>query len=134
MSGNALCARQPPSCGAAPVLVASEAASEPLQHLVRQVPMFATCGDGFIKALVQLLRPQVLLRGDCAFKAYEAASTMYFIQNGCVQIVNHAQNVVHITLFSGAYFGELAMLGGPPSVRQASIVATRFLHRSHKFL
>lgn len=80
------------------------------EHLVRQVPMFATCGESFIKALVQLLKPQVLLRGDCAFQALEQASTMYFIQNGCVQIVNQAQTIVHITLFSGAYFGELAML------------------------
>jgi CRP-like cAMP-binding protein len=80
------------------------------EHLVRQVPMFAQCDDGFIKSLVRTLKPQVLMRGDCAFKAYEAAQTMYFIQNGCVQIVNHAQTVVHITLFSGAYFGELAML------------------------
>ena len=84
--------------------------------------MFATCDDGFIKSLVQLLKPQVLLRGDCAFKAYEAASTMYFIQNGCVQIVNHAQNLVHITLFSGAYFGELAMLTGQPRTATALAV------------
>ena len=31
------------------------------EHLVRQVPMFEGCDDGFIKALVQLLLPQVLL-------------------------------------------------------------------------
>ena len=48
--------------------------------------MFATCGDGLIKALVKLLKAQVLLRGDLAFKAFEQASTMYFIQNGCVQV------------------------------------------------
>ena len=64
------------------------------------MPMFASCDDGF---RVKTLKPQVLLKGDCAFKAYESASTMYFIQNGCVQIVNHAQTVVYITLFSGAY-------------------------------
>ena len=47
---------------------------------------------------------------------------MYFIQNGCVQVVNEAQTVVHVTLFSGAYFGELAMLL-PKQKRTATALA-----------
>ena len=31
------------------------------EHLVRRVPMFEACDEGFIKALVQLLKPQVLM-------------------------------------------------------------------------
>ena len=58
------------------------------EHLVRQVPMFEGCDDGFIKALVQLLLPQVLLQGDYAFKVLELGQTMYFIQNGSIQIVS----------------------------------------------
>ena len=50
--------------------------------------MFEACDDGFIKALVQLLMPQVLMKGDYAFKVYELGQTMYFIQNGSVQIVS----------------------------------------------
>ena len=58
------------------------------EDLVRQVPMFEHCDDSFIKALVQLFKPQVLLKGDCAFKAQELGHTMYFIENGYVQVVS----------------------------------------------
>ena len=57
--------------------------------------MFEKCDDSFIKALVRLLQPQVLLCGDYAFKVYELGSTMYFIQNGCIQIVNHQPEQFH---------------------------------------
>jgi len=84
------------------------------EHLLRQVPMFENCDDAFIKALVQLLKPQVLLMGDCAFKVYEMGSTMYFIQNGCMQILGEADathgEIIYCTLMAGSYFGELAML------------------------
>ena len=102
---------------------------DPLVHL--QVPMFASCDDGFIKSLVQTLKPQVLLRGDCAFKAYETATTMYVIQNGCVQIVNHAQNVVHITLFSDGESGGGADGGGGLDAAEAAVrLALRLLEEN----
>jgi hypothetical protein len=72
--------------------------------------MFEKCDDSFIKALVRLLQPQVLLCGDYAFKVYELGSTMYFIQNGSVQIVSDGEpQVIYCTLMQGSYFGELAM-------------------------
>ena len=80
------------------------------EHLVRQVPMFADTDDIFIKALVRVLKPQVLMRGDCAFRVNEPGDCMYFIQSGCVQITNVDRSVVFVTLMPGAYFGELAML------------------------
>ena len=58
------------------------------EDLVRQVPMFEGCDDSFIKALVMILKPQVLLKGDCAFKVHESGQTMYFIQHGCIQITD----------------------------------------------
>ena len=69
--------------------------------------MFEKCDDSFIKALVRLLQPQVLLCGDYAFKVYELGSTMYFIQNGSVQIVSDGEpQVIYCTLMQGSYFGE----------------------------
>ena len=52
------------------------------EHLLRQVPMFEECDDIFIKALVQQLKPQVLIKGDHAFRMNEPGDSMYFIQNG----------------------------------------------------
>ncbi|KAL1510271.1 hypothetical protein AB1Y20_006593 [Prymnesium parvum] len=80
------------------------------EPLVRRVPMFETCDEGFIKALCKQLKPQVLLEGDCVFRAHELADMMYFIQNGCIQIVSGDETVVYHTLIEGAYFGELSML------------------------
>ena len=72
--------------------------------------MFEKCDDSFIKALVRLLQPQVLLCGDYAFKVYELGSTMYFIQNGSVQIVSDGEpQVIYCTLMQGSYFGERAI-------------------------
>ena len=39
-----------------------------------------------------------------------AGDRMYFIQNGCIQIVSSDETVVYHTLIEGAYFGELSML------------------------
>ena len=40
------------------------------QKLVRQVPMFKECDDNFIRAIVQILQPQVLLKGDVTYRRY----------------------------------------------------------------
>lgn len=63
--------------------------------------MFEACDEGFIKALVQLLKPQVLLQDDCVFRAHELGDCMYFIQNGCIQIVSADEMVVYSTLIEG---------------------------------
>ena len=80
------------------------------ESLLRQVPMFASTDDAFIKVLTRVLKPMVLLRGDCAFRSNEPGDSMYFIQNGCMQMTNEDRSLVYCTLMPGSYFGELAML------------------------
>ncbi len=48
--------------------------------LVESVPIFAGVPEPFIKALVCALKPQVLLKGDCAFHLDDVSTEMYFIQ------------------------------------------------------
>lgn len=71
------------------------------EHLLRQVPMFEECDDIFIKALVQQLKPQVLIKGDHAFRMNEPGDSMYFIQNGYIKIANEDETVVFCTLMPG---------------------------------
>jgi CRP-like cAMP-binding protein len=105
--------------------------------LVKSVPMFAECSDAFIKGIVLQLRPQVcrartlcsppsdrwhaacsrrvhvwqvLLGGDAAFKAGETGTEMYFIMRGEMRMMDESLTVCYNALYSGAYFGELAML------------------------
>ena len=90
--------------------------------LVKSVPMFEECDDAFIKAIVLQLRPQVLLGGDAAFKANEAGTEMYFIMRGEMRMMDESLTVCYNALYSGAYFGELAMLTGQPRTATALAV------------
>jgi hypothetical protein len=53
-----------------------------------------------------VLKPQVLLRSDCAFKAGELGRDMYFIQKGFIQITGDAKvgqgDLVFCTLLAGS--------------------------------
>ena len=83
------------------------------EHIIRKVPMFDATDDNFIRALVRMLKPQVLLVGDYAFRYGEAGESMYFVQSGAVQIgqfrSDDAFSSIYATLGPGAYFGELAL-------------------------
>jgi len=79
------------------------------QKLVRQVPMFKDCNDNFIRAIVKILQPLVLLNGDYCFRIHETSGEMYFIHRGFMQMVNEDGSVIFATLREGAFFGEVAM-------------------------
>ena len=72
--------------------------------------MFDRCDDAFIYQLVRVLRPQVLLKGDFAFKLNDPGDCMYFLKKGAVQISNQNRSMIYCTLMPGSHFGELAML------------------------
>ena len=72
--------------------------------------MFERCGDTFINQLVRVLRPQVLLEGDYAFRLNDTGDCMYFLKKGAVQISNDDRSIIYCTLMPGSHFGELAML------------------------
>ena len=88
--------------------------------LLRKVPMFEGCDDVFINQLVRVLRPQVLLKGDCAFKLNDPGDSMYFLKKGAVQITNGG--VIYCTLMPGSHFGELSMLTGQRRTAAATAV------------
>ena len=76
--------------------------------------MFAATDNNFVRALVRMLKPQVLLEGDFAFRHGEAGDTMFFVQSGVVQIglfrpKDEGFSSVYATMRTGAYFGELAL-------------------------
>ena len=71
--------------------------------------MFKETDTNFIRSLVRLLKPQVLLQGDFAFRYGEVGDTMYFVQSGIVQVGNEGFSTVYATLGRGKYFGELAL-------------------------
>lgn len=48
------------------------------RDLIELVPLFKNANEGFIKALVLVLRPQVALQGDFVVREGDAATSMYF--------------------------------------------------------
>ena len=64
----------------------------------------------------------MLLGGDAAFKADEAGTEMYFIMRGEMRMMDETLTVCYNALYSGAYFGELAMLTGQPRTATALAV------------
>lgn len=89
------------------------------EKLVRSVQLFDVCDENLIKGLVCVLKPQVLLRGDCAFRIHEPGDEMYFIQHGRMQMVDETLTLCYNHLYSGAYFGELSMLTKKPRTATA---------------
>ena len=86
---------------------------------VRRVPMFQCVGcDGFFfNSIVRMLRVNVLLEGDMAFRQGEVGDRMYFIKTGYLQIGNSDRSVVFVSKGPGSYVGELTMFN-PGMVRR----------------
>lgn len=53
------------------------------RDLIELVPLFKNANEGFIKALVLVLRPQVALQGDFVVREGDAATSMYFGKQAC---------------------------------------------------
>ena len=86
--------------------------------------MFKETDTNFIRSLVRLLKPQVLLQGDFAFRYGEVGDTMYFVQSGIVQVGNEGFSTVYATLGRGKYFGELALFTAQRRTASARAVAS----------
>ena len=104
-----------------------------LHHsLVRLVPMFADADDNFVRAIVRLLKPQVLLEGDLAFRKNEPGDTMFFIQMGRVQIGNEDFSVVFVVKRPRTFFGEFAMFTAQRRSASARALQDVILYGLHR--
>lgn len=87
--------------------------------LITSVPLFDVMDQSFVNGLVCVLQPQVLLRGDCAFRIHEVGDEMYFVQRGRMQMVDASMEICYNNLHAGSFFGELGMLIGAPRTATA---------------
>jgi voltage-gated potassium channel len=88
--------------------------------MLARVPLFAHLGAAEIADIMRLLRAQTIEAGEVLVRRGEAASSMYFITAGEVEIDLPNQQV---RLSDGTFFGEIALLRR--SKRSGTVTATR---------
>ena len=91
-------------------------------EIIQKVPLFRGCSDGFVRSLVPLLRPEVVIPGDYIIRTGEIGRELYLLRHGILEVVAHG--VVVATLTDGSYVGEVAVMF--EQKRTASVRALTF--------
>ena len=113
---------------ALPVAIISSAFAEEVRRrdfvvtwgMLARVPLFSHLGAADIADIMRLLRSQTIEAGEVLVRRGEAASSMYFITAGEVEIDLPSQRV---RLADGTFFGEIALLRR--TNRSGTVTATR---------
>lgn len=88
--------------------------------MLARVPLFAHLGASEIADIMRLLRARTIESGEVLVRRGDAASSMYFITGGEVEIALPNQRV---RLSDGTFFGEIALLHR--TKRSGTVTATR---------
>lgn len=83
--------------------------------LLKLVPSLRDLGDAKLKKICDCLEDEGFNDGDCIIKQGTAGDTFYIIREGKVRCTKNQENGDEATvaeLEKGAFFGELALLGG----------------------
>jgi voltage-gated potassium channel len=113
---------------ALPVAIISTAFAEEVKRrdfvvtwgMLARVPLFSHLSASEIADIMRLLRARTIEQGEILVRRGDAASSMYFITAGEVEIALPNQQV---RLADGTFFGEIALLH--KTKRSGTVTATR---------
>ncbi|WIW44162.1 cyclic nucleotide-gated ion channel [Bradyrhizobium sp. 62B] len=113
---------------ALPVAIISTAFAEEVKRrdfvvtwgMLARVPLFSHLSAAEIADIMRLLRARTIEQGEILVRRGDAASSMYFITAGEVEIALPSQ---HVLLADGTFFGEIALLH--KTKRSGTVTATR---------
>ncbi|GLR90753.1 cyclic nucleotide-gated ion channel [Bradyrhizobium iriomotense] len=113
---------------ALPVAIISSAFAEEVRRrdfvvtwgMLARVPLFSHLTASEIADIMRLLRARTIEQGEILVRRGDAASSMYFITAGEVEIELPSQ---HVRLADGTFFGEIALLH--KTKRSGTVTATR---------
>lgn len=113
---------------ALPVAIISTAFAEEVKRrdfvvtwgMLARVPLFSHLSAAEIADIMRLLRARTIEQGEILVRRGDAASSMYFITAGEVEIALPSQQV---RLADGTFFGEIALLH--KTKRSGTVTATR---------
>ncbi len=91
------------------------------RQLVQRLDLFTGLEDSELERLCTVLRPRLAVPGDRILAVGETGDAVYFIASGAVEVIRPERRV---TLGSGDFFGEMALITGQP--RQADVVALTY--------
>lgn len=91
--------------------------------IIKTVPLFRDCSDGFLRSLVPLLTPEVVIPGDLLIREGEIGREMYLLRRGQLDVIAHGQRVASLT--SGGFVGEVCLLW-EGTKRTATVQAVTF--------
>ena len=97
--------------------------TNPILKALEEIPVFENLSLKELKNIVQLTHERKYKLDELVFKKYAPAEGMYIILNGSIKIFDPESKNTYAELFSGDFFGELALLDEEP--RSASAISTK---------
>jgi CRP/FNR family transcriptional regulator, cyclic AMP receptor protein len=97
--------------------------------LLKQVPLFRSLRAEDSRRIAELLRRQILRKGDALFRKGDEGHSLYMIISGRIKILRQSRDgdeMILAVLSAGDFCGEMALLDGLP--RSADAVAVEETH------
>lgn len=91
--------------------------------MVEKVPFFLGADEGFVRSLVDRLRPRIAAEGEVIFTTGEMGDEMFFVHRGELDVLVGQPPVRVAKLRHGDYFGEGLLISKP---RGNTVQATTF--------
>jgi len=91
---------------------------------IASIPIFKEADKDFIEEISLYLKPTVFTPGDRVFKTGDEARNIYFVITGELNVYSKNRTKLLMTLKSGDYFGEIAIILDKP--RSATVIAKTY--------
>eukprot|EP00834_Sanchytrium_tribonematis_P002220 NODE_64_length_26047_cov_1.706837.p5 type:complete len:460 gc:universal NODE_64_length_26047_cov_1.706837:15842-14463(-) len=81
-----------------------------IEESLRNHPLFRKSGDDTIRELCKVMKSRIYLSGDKIIQEGDEGKAIFFLIRGEVDILSSDDEIVYATLYSGSFFGEIALL------------------------
>jgi len=102
------------------------------KNVIKDITLFESVDDQFVREIAQYLKPMILTPGDYLFRAGDKGKSMFFVQRGKLKVLS-ADELKQLTILrTGDFMGEIAMF--KKTERTATVVSIGYsdiyeLHR-----